>query len=143
MVQNPHWVLCYLERMAVLEYVLFDGIYSVSVVLGLRIKWELFQLLCRGSNEVRQLVVEIFVLIFDVFLVFCLSEDTSMKQWLLDCGLLLVILQLVGSLGVGWLVVAVFLVALLLFALMRLLGQHCRLRCKLVGAVITLVTMFS
>ena len=122
---------------------LFDGVYSVSVVLGLRIKWELFQLLCRGSNEVRQLVVEIFVLIFDVFLVFCLSEDTSMKQWLLDCGLLLVILQLVGSLGVGWLVVAVFLVALLLFALMRLLGQHCRLRCKLVGAVITLVTMFS
>jgi len=102
--------------------VLFDGVYSVSVVLGLRIKWELFQLLCRGSNEVRQLVVEIFVLIFDVFLVFCLSEDTSMKQWLLDCGLLLVILQLVGSLGVGWLVVAVFLVALLLFALMRLLG---------------------
>ena len=122
---------------------LFDGVYSVSVVLGLRIKWELFQLLCRGSNEVRQLVVEIFVLIFDVFLVFYLSEDTSMKQWLLDCGLLLVILQLVGSLGVGWLVVAVFLVALLLFALMRLLGQHCRLRCKLVGAVITLVTMFS
>ena len=122
---------------------LFDGVYSVSVVLGLRIKWELFQLLCRGSNQVRQLVVEIFVLIFDVFLVFYLSEDTSMKQWLLDCGLLLVILQLVGSLGVGWLVVAVFLVALLLFALMRLLGQHCRLRCKLVGAVITLVTMFS
>lgn len=101
--------VCYLERMEVLEYVLFVWIYSVSVVLGLRIKWEPFQLLCRGSKEVRQLVVEIFVLIFDVFLVFCLSEGVSMKQWLVGCWLLLVIPQLVGSLGVvDWLVVAVF-----------------------------------
>ena len=59
----------------------------MSVVLSLRIKW---------SKKVRQLVVESFVLIFDIFLVFYLSKDTSMKQWLVGCGLLLVILPLAG-----------------------------------------------